>query len=115
MKRDFIWVDYSDPHRQRRREMLSKYPQIAKLFGHCRYLKYLVIAMILVQVLLAYSLEDASWWLMLLMAFCVGGVINHSLLLAIHELSHNIENNRRFACTNLTIGIPMVEWASPAL
>jgi sphingolipid delta-4 desaturase len=53
------------------------------------------------------------WWAILLVAYALGGVINQALLLAIHELSHNLAfkkplSNRLFALfINLPIGVPV--------
>jgi sphingolipid delta-4 desaturase len=60
-------------------------------------------------------LRDAPWWLILLVAYGVGGLINQALLLAIHELSHNLAfrkpwHNRLFAMfVNLPVGVPVAE------
>jgi sphingolipid delta-4 desaturase len=72
-------------------------------------------ALIMAQLLLAYELRAAPWWLIVLAAYGVGGVINQALLLAIHELSHNLAfkkpwHNRAFALlVNLPVGAPVAE------
>ena len=64
---------------------------------------------------LAFLLRDAPWWLIVLVAYAVGGVINQALLLAIHELSHNLAfrkpwHNRVFGVfINLPVGVPVSE------
>jgi len=95
--------------------MLQKYPQIKELYGPCPRTKYVCTALVLVQVLSAYLLRDAPWWLLILVAYSFGGVINQALMLAIHELSHNLAfqkpwQNRLFALfANLPIGVPVAE------
>lgn len=112
-KDGFLWCDSSEPHAARRREMLAKYPQVKKLYGPCPKTKYACGAMVLVQLGLCYLLRDAPWWAVFVAAYAVGGVINQSLLLAIHELSHNLAfkrplHNRLFGFfVNLPIGIPV--------
>lgn len=59
--------------------------------------------------------SDQDWLLVFLEAYCFGGVVNHALTLAIHEISHNIAfgnqqpmKNRLFGMlANLPIGVPM--------
>ena len=86
----FSWSTEREPHAARRRRMLEQYPQIKQLYGPCWRTKYVCSALVVAQLSLAYSLRDAPWWLLLLVAYGVGGVINQALLLAIHELSHNL-------------------------
>lgn len=112
-KDGFLWSLSPEPHAARRREMLEKYPQVKNLYGPCPKTKYACLAMVIVQLSLAYLLKDAPWWLILVVAYAIGGVINQSLLLAIHELSHNLAfkkplHNRLFGLfVNLPIGIPV--------
>lgn len=109
---DFTWSDSPEPHAQRRREMLALYPQIKALYGPCPRTKYVCLALVAAQLCFAYLLSDASWWVIVGFAYLVGGVINQALLLAIHELSHNLAfkkplHNRLFALfVNLPAGVP---------
>lgn len=102
-----------EPHAERRRRMLEVHPEIKSLYGPCPRTKYVCFALVLTQVALAYTLRDAPWWLIVAVAYAVGGVINHALLLAIHELSHNLAfrrpvANRLFGLfVNLPIGLPV--------
>jgi len=95
--------------------MLARHPEIKALYGPCPRTKYICLALVGAQILLAYSLRDAPWWLIVLVAYAVGGVINQALLLAIHELSHNLAfdkpyKNRLFAILiNLPVGVPVAE------
>jgi len=95
--------------------MLHKYPQIKALYGPCPRTKYICSALVLVQVASAYLLRDAPWWLLVAAAYLFGGVVNQALMLAIHELSHNLAfrkpwQNRLFALfINLPIGVPVAE------
>ncbi|XP_047096962.1 sphingolipid delta(4)-desaturase DES1 isoform X3 [Schistocerca piceifrons] len=70
--------------------------------------------MVLVQFMMLFVMKDQSWPMIFLVAYVFGGVINHSLMLAIHEISHNLAfgharplANKAFGIfTNLPIGIP---------
>uniref|UniRef100_T1IWV7 sphingolipid 4-desaturase n=1 Tax=Strigamia maritima TaxID=126957 RepID=T1IWV7_STRMM len=112
---DFEWVGSDEPHATRRKEILKKYPEIKKLMGHDPNFKWIVTGMVLTQLVAIYLVKDTSWTTMLIAAYCFGGVINHSLSLAIHEIAHNLAfghgrplANRAFGMfANLPLGIPM--------
>lgn len=113
--RGFGWSNEPEPHARRRREMLAKFPAIKELYGPCPRTKYVCTALVAAQLTLAYVLRDAPWWAIVLAAYAVGGVLSQALLLAIHELSHNLGfkkqwANRAFAVfINLPIGVPVAE------
>jgi sphingolipid delta-4 desaturase len=115
MSDGFSWSEAREPHAERRRRMLQLYPQIKELYGPCARTKYVCTALVAAQLGLAYSLREAPWWLIVLVAYAVGGVINQALLLAIHELSHNLAfkkpwHNRAFGLfINLPVGAPVAE------
>ena len=81
------------------------------------HLKYHVAALVFVQITTCWMvyLSQCSWFTIMLLSYCFGGVINHSLTLAVHEVAHNLAfghsrliANRAFGMfANLPIGIPM--------
>lgn len=87
---DFAWVYTDEPHLTRRKEMLKKYPEIKKLMGCDTNIARIVLAMVLVQVLAAYLLQNETWTTVVIVAYCFGGVVNHCMTLAIHEIGHNL-------------------------
>ncbi|GMT15833.1 hypothetical protein PFISCL1PPCAC_7130, partial [Pristionchus fissidentatus] len=112
---DFLWTYTEQPHSSRREIIIKKYPQIKELFGIDPSLKWVISAMVAVQVFFCWLLQDEDWLLVAIMAYCCGGVINHALTLAIHDVSHNTAfgqtrslDNRLFGIfTNLPIAIPI--------
>ena len=88
--------------------------QVTKLCGPEPLTKYVVLAVVALQVACAYLLRDAPFlsWRFLLTAYVVGATANQNLFLAIHEISHNLAfrsplANRLFAVVaNLPIAIP---------
>ncbi|XP_039897418.1 sphingolipid delta(4)-desaturase/C4-monooxygenase DES2 [Simochromis diagramma] len=111
---DFEWVYTDQPHTSRRKEILAKYPQIKSLMGPDPQLKWVVSGMVLTQFLACFLVQDLSWKWIFFWAYAFGGCINHSLTLAIHDISHNVafgnklaKWNRWFAMwANLPIGLP---------
>ncbi len=85
-----------------------------KLCGPEPLTKYVVLAVVALQVAVAYLLRDTPVlsWPFLLTAYVVGATANQNLFLAIHEISHNLafrspRANRLFAVfANLPIGVP---------
>lgn len=112
---DFEWVYTEEPHASRRKLILDKYPQIKKLFGHDPNFKYVASAMVLAQFAMFFVMQGQSWPILMIAAYCIGGVINHSLSLAVHEIAHNLAfgharpmANRMFGFfCNLPLGVPM--------
>jgi len=88
--RDFTWADNNEPHASRREEILKKYPQIKDLFVPEPLTFVVVTGILLLQLAMVVFVQDVSWPVLLVCAYVVGGVCNHSLQLAAHELSHNL-------------------------
>jgi sphingolipid 4-desaturase/C4-monooxygenase len=123
---DFFWSATDEPHATRRKLILTKYPEIKKLYGHCAQLKYKVYLLLAIQGYCAYQFRNQfgtyddsanvpqrSWWLFLLVAYVVGGTCNHMCMMAMHELSHNLgfkspKHNRLFAMlvANVPLAVP---------
>lgn len=112
---DFEWSYTQEPHATRRKEMLRKYPEMKKLMGHDPLLKFAVFGAVLLQLFMAYMVQDASWVTILVLAYCIGGTINHSMSLAIHEIAHNsafghtkpLANRLLGFFANIPIGVPV--------
>ncbi|KAK7278514.1 hypothetical protein RJT34_23544 [Clitoria ternatea] len=113
MAGDFFWSYTDEPHASRRRQILSKYPQIKDLFGPDPSSFFKISVIVFLQLGTAALLHDAGWLKILLVAYFFGSFLNHNLFLAIHELSHNLAfstpsfNKWLGIFANLPIGVPM--------
>jgi sphingolipid delta-4 desaturase len=109
---DFVEGDEGEPHAIRKKEILKAHPEIHKLMGPEWRTKYMVAATVALQVFVAWLTLEWSWPSYMAMIYVVGGTANHSLFLAIHELSHNLGSkstavNKLIAIVaNFAIGIP---------
>uniref|UniRef100_A0A0K0FI91 sphingolipid 4-desaturase n=1 Tax=Strongyloides venezuelensis TaxID=75913 RepID=A0A0K0FI91_STRVS len=112
---DYVWTYTKQPHLSRREAIIRDHPEIKQLFGVDPSFKYVVTACVLLQTLSAFLLKDSDWLLICLQAYFFGGVVNHALTLAIHDISHNTAygNHRPLAnrffgiWANLPIGVPI--------
>lgn len=114
---DFVWSEGNEPHAARRKEILSAHPEIKSLMVVDVNFKWVVILVVLFQFAMTYAVNyfDFSWPLLFLITYVVSGTVNHSLLLAIHEIAHNAafgplkpKLNKAFGIfVNLPIGVPM--------
>ena len=110
----FEWSATAEPHATRRREILAKYgPAVRALYGPDPMIKWKVAGCLITQLICAWLCADAPWYALLVVAYTIGGVLNHSLSLALHETSHNLAYrsfaiNRAFGyIANLAIGFPI--------
>lgn len=102
---DFFWAYDDEPHASRRKEILKKYPQMKQLFGNDSNMVWKVLGIVVFQFFCFYQLRDAPLWLLCLMGYCVNGVLNHSLTLAIHEIAHNLAFGHAYPLANRILGM----------
>ncbi|MEP1151294.1 MAG: fatty acid desaturase [Balneola sp.] len=92
---DFYWSEEQEPHLNRRKQILKKYPEVRKLYGIDTTLKYKIFGLVVAQLAIAPFVFQLHWALFLLISYLVGATITHSLFLAIHELSHHLAFKKR--------------------
>ncbi|XP_069500669.1 sphingolipid delta(4)-desaturase/C4-monooxygenase DES2-like isoform X2 [Ambystoma mexicanum] len=105
VRKDFEWVYTDQPHSDRRKEILAKYPELKNLMGPDPHLKWIVSVMVLVQFVACYFVQDLPWKWVIFWAYAFGGCINHSLTLAIHDISHNVAFGNKAAKWNRFFGM----------
>lgn len=114
-REDFYWDLHNDePHATRRKQILAKYPQMKQLFGSDWRASIQITAFVLAQFFMAYIARDLDWKIIVILAYVVGGTLNHSLSLALHECAHNLvfgvtqplANRLISFFANLPLGVP---------
>ncbi|KAL0958128.1 hypothetical protein HGRIS_000296 [Hohenbuehelia grisea] len=111
---DFLWLMTEEPHRSRRTAILKAHPEVTKLMGYEPLTKYVVFAVVALQIALSIALcrTHPLSPTFILCAYAIGGTANHNLFLAIHEITHNlafrgVAPNKLLAIfANFPIGIP---------
>lgn len=94
--------------------IMKAHPEVTKLMGYEPLTKYVVLAVVSLQLYLAVHLRHTHplSFSFLFLAYAVGGTANQNLFLAIHEITHNlafkgINANKALAVfANLPIGVP---------
>ena len=113
MSNNFSVLTSEDPHKTRRKELLEKYPEIKKLMGHAPNTKFIALALVILQLLIAFYAQQLGMIAWFLVAYIIGATINHSLFVVIHDLTHSLLFQSRWAnrcfaiIINLPLGIPV--------
>ena len=87
---DYINAQVPEPHRTRRRQILASHPEVQALAGPARYSVLFIVGLVIFQIGAAVAVRHSPWWLLLIVAYVVGAVANHALLVLIHECTHNL-------------------------
>ena len=109
---DFYWDDANEPHAIRRAAILKAHPEIKSLMGPCPRTKYIIFATLAFQTTMCWLLSSSPWWLVWLCTYAISGTLNHMMMMAVHEISHNLASksglvNRILAIVaNMPMGIP---------
>ena len=104
MLNDFYWESTDEPHATRRKEILAKYPQIKQLMGYDSRICLQIVIMVFAQFFMTYMVRNMSWIEIVVLSYVVGGTLNHSLSLGLHEVAHNLAFGAHRPLLNRLIG-----------
>ncbi|WP_258100992.1 fatty acid desaturase [Marinoscillum pacificum] len=107
--KDFIWEEGREPHFQRRKQILKEVPEVKELMGIDAGLKYKVLLVSLLQLAVSFYVPSNIWGFIAVL-FLVGTTLVHILVLAIHELSHNLafESEAKNNWLAILVNLPLV-------
>ena len=86
----FVHSDHAEPHRSRTQAIARDHPEIRNLNGRNAWTFPVTVGVVAIQLLTAAWIVGKPWWLFLIVAYTLGAVANHALLVIIHESSHNL-------------------------
>jgi len=87
----------AEPHRGRTQAIARDHPEIRQLNGKSVLMFFPTVALVSIQLAAAFWVVGKPWWVFLILAYTVGAVCNHALLVVIHESCHNLIFKRKFA------------------
>lgn len=92
----FVWSDQPEPHRERRRQIAARHPEIGGLSGHEPRSLLIVLGVVTTQIALASACAKTSWGVLVCVAWSVGAMANHALYVLIHECAHDLVFAKRW-------------------
>lgn len=110
---NFVVGKGGEPHAIRRKQILKENPEVAELYGSDWRQAVFCLFTVILQVVGAYLAKDLSLIPFLAASYVFAGTLNHSLMLALHELSHDhffeghLPNLWFSFIANLPIGVAM--------
>ncbi|MBS4043717.1 MAG: fatty acid desaturase [Chitinophagaceae bacterium] len=109
-KKDFVYSNQSEPHRARTKQILKEHPQVRSLIGKNPFSALAIISIVALQIVLAFVLQDQSWWLVFLTAYIIGAFADHALFVLIHECAHKLifKNKSLNKIAGIIANLPLV-------
>ena len=87
---DFRYSAEPEPHKLRTKQILASSPEVRNLIGKNPLTIIPLLGIVFGMIAISYFLKDSPWWLIIVVAYCVGAFANHALFVMIHECSHNL-------------------------
>ena len=109
---DFTWSDEKEPHFQRRKMIMEDIPEVKKLFGTDASIAWKALLVTAIQLSVPLFFLPENPWLFALLVLVVGTTTTHIIVLAIHEITHDLAfkkkvlNNWLAIVVNLGIIVP---------
>ena len=94
-KKEFYWSNEREPHLNRRKLILKKYPEVKTLIGPDIKLAVSSVLLVLFQLTSAFYVNKLielpyGFIYFIIAVYFIGATFTHSLFLAIHEITHNL-------------------------
>jgi sphingolipid delta-4 desaturase len=86
----FVLVEQSQPHPDRGRAIMIRYPDVRRLFGPSPISAALAVVLVVLQLWIAYAISEQPIWVIFLASFFVGAFVDHALWVLLHECAHHL-------------------------
>ena len=90
MRSGYVVVDTPNPHILRSREIFRSHPEVRQYLGPYPLTGAWIVAVVALQICVAYALRDASWLWVVVAVYLIGAFASHALFVLIHEAAHNL-------------------------
>lgn len=87
---NFIQSEEAEPHIERRKEIMRKYPQVKSLIGKNPSTFLYILLTLGIQVGMVAFVHDKPWWVIVLGIYLVGAFANHACYVLIHDSVHGM-------------------------
>src|SRR5262245_4231157 len=87
---EFVQTDGMISHRVRAKQILKSHPEARALIGRNPWTFGIIVATTVLQFAIAFAVQDAPWWLVLILAYAIGAFANHALFVMVHECTHRL-------------------------
>ncbi len=103
-------VDYPEPHLARTKALLAAHPEARALLGRDRSTAFWVVAIVGLQIAVAWALRAQPWWVLVPAAYLLGALADHALWTLIHDCTHNLvfRKTRWNAWLQILANLPIV-------
>eukprot|EP01100_Stratorugosa_tubuloviscum_P004412 TRINITY_DN20_c0_g1_i9.p1 TRINITY_DN20_c0_g1~~TRINITY_DN20_c0_g1_i9.p1 ORF type:complete len:364 (-),score=115.11 TRINITY_DN20_c0_g1_i9:200-1291(-) len=100
-------------HRERKKAILKKYPQVEKLYGN-EPLTALILAIVLpIHTYISIALAEQPLWVALLASFTIGTLLSFQLIIVAHEGTHELVFKSQFGNRIMNMLGHMPNWWGP--
>jgi len=90
IKPDYVRLNEVQYHWKRKKEIAKSHPEVKQYFNKPYPLSAVYTVLMVAMIIYAgYMLKDASWWIIISVAYCLGAYPSHALWVMIHELTHD--------------------------
>lgn len=94
MRQGYTLTDLPSPHIARGKQIVRAHPEVREYFGPHAATGAWILAVVGLQILMAWLVSAAAWPWVFVAAYLVGAFASHSLFVLIHDATHNMVSGK---------------------